>query len=196
MAGTLYLTIDGVGTMFESLGTTGLDRIPRNKRKVLIKAALDATMRWWMTEWLPLRFRKGSAQRFGYDPEASTLARKRRMARRPETPEADLPNVVTGATRAAAFQSRFDSRGTPEAMRGALVMRLPGYVNRQRSQLTNRVVRNITAQELRPLWTRFRELLSAMTAGATGEDLAALAARKSNATRYPKTTRSISTTQG
>lgn len=194
MAGVVYFTIDGIGSFFESVGTLPLDRLTRGQQKAAIKAALDATMQWWIAEYLPLRFTP-AATRFGYDPAGGTMAKKIRQSRKPGWSQAALPNVWTGATRSAAQGARFRSAGTPEHMKGRLIMRLPGYVNRQPSQLTNRVVRNISPKELQPLWARFRLILSEIVRGASPERLAEVATSRRTESRYPMKTRSIAAPQ-
>lgn len=194
MPGIVYFTIDGVGTFYESVGTIPIDRLTRGQQKAAIKAALDATMQWWIAEYLPLRFTP-AASRFGYDPAPSTRAKKLRQARKPGWQDAALPNVWTGATRSAAQGARFKSAGTPEHMKGRLIMRLPGYVNRQSSQLTNRVVRNISPKELQPLWARFRLILSEIVRGSSPERLAEVSTSRRTESRYPKTNRSLAAPQ-
>lgn len=194
MPGLVYFTIDGLGEFVESVGTIPIDRLTRGQQKAAIKAALDATMQWWIAEYLPLRFTQ-AATRFGYDPASSTRAKKQRQARKPGWQDAALPNVWTGATRSAAQGARFRSAGTPEHMKGRIIMRLPGYVNRQTTQLTNRVVRNISPKELQPLWARFRLILSEIVRGSSPERLAEVATSRRTESRYPMKTRSIAAPQ-
>lgn len=194
MAGIVYFTIDGIGSFYESVGTIPIDKLTRAQQKAAIKAALDATMSWWIAEYMPLRFTK-AAERFGYDPAGGTMAKKIRQSRKPGWSQAALPNVWTGATRSAAQGARFRSVGTAEHMKGRIIVRLPSYVNRQSTQLTNRVVRNVSKAELKPLWARFRLILSEIVMGASPERLAQVATSKRTESRYPMQSRSLTAPQ-
>lgn len=150
----------------------GLDVMKGPDRKALLKAATDAVMHFWIANYLPLKF-TGYAWEAGYRVAPGTMKRKKRYQQtgrlNPETgqieacPDADKPNVITGATRSAAFSTaRFQGSGTSTRYGGSLVMNLPQYVNY--NPVTNAVVRNITEREGQALAKRFFAIVHAMVA--------------------------------
>lgn len=130
-------------------------------RKLVLQSATQGAMDYWIAKYLPMKFTKYVEVAGGYTVAASTRRQKRRRARA-EYPDAILPNVWTGETRAAARSARFEGRGTSTRYTGKVVMNLPSYVNY--NPITNQTVRSITQGEGNAIAARFFQLVEAILA--------------------------------
>lgn len=95
-------------------------------REIMPKAHADQGEHW-VHEFLPLHFRPGNAERYGFQPRTTTyLATKRKLARRGKAKEGGLVSLVlTGATRDAITRI-VAVRGYPT--RATVTMVGPRYV--------------------------------------------------------------------
>jgi hypothetical protein len=147
---SVFLNVNNVG-MFSSVIPYSFADYPAGVVSELLKAAIHETTQWFIEKYMPLRFNASYARlRLGYVIANDTMRKKQRRAR-DVYPEAVLPNVWTGETRKIVQST------TPRTSRVGKIAdlivksriqpRMPGYVNLQRSQITNKVMKTITPQE-------------------------------------------------
>jgi hypothetical protein len=165
---TITLSIAGVGIWTSTLATS-LNRLSGRDQTEVLDACLHRTMDWFLEAYGPLRFTRYAEVYLGYSAANETYKNKARKARR--YADAALPNVWNGETREAFKQARFESRAaggrTSGQIRGRIVVALPGYVNQQRSQLTNKTLRKIAPTEGDKIARRFFEEIIAANSRLT-----------------------------
>lgn len=147
--GAVYLNVLGVGTYSANIGVeVGL--LSNRDRSDLMKSCLTQAVDDFIMEYMPKRFQKAYATfDLGWKVKPDTYRKKQRRARR--YPEAANPNTWTGDTKRMVMSSRLDVRSVGGATKGEVAgkikYQMPGYINQQRSQITNDTVRKITARE-------------------------------------------------
>lgn len=126
----------------------------------LIESALAASMEFFLKEYMPFRFHAGYARgELGYHILPSTWKKKIRQAR-VANPQATMPNVFTGATKLAVLGSTYVETTAlggrnSQTVRATLRIPAPSYLNAQRTQVTNKCLRAITAREAKSIATHF-----------------------------------------
>jgi hypothetical protein len=146
----LYLAIEGAGRWSATIPYS-LDSVPPTVATDVLELSLGEAVEWFIANYMDLRFHPFYARRnLGYVIQQKTWLKKQRRSR-VYNKDAVLPNVWTGNTRDAAKASRAETRavgGRRSRVVGAKIrMNLPGYINQQRSKITNKVLRTITPDE-------------------------------------------------
>lgn len=144
-----------------------LTGLTMNSRNHLMKLCLGRAVTWFLEGYLKLRFNPSYARKeLGYQVVPGTWRNKQRQARS-RYADAILPNVWTGATRDAVMNT---TRARTTATRGnakvKIVINMPGYVNQQTTQVTNRTVRKIARNEAEKIALRFFAEVNAASARA------------------------------
>lgn len=154
----LYLVIEGAGSWAVTV-PGDLTIVGERQATQIIESAVSSAVVWFISEYMPLRFNAGYARmHLGYQILGSTWKKKQTRSRTVNA-DAILPNVWTGQTRVAALAARpetFGIGGAKQMTVGCNIrMKLPGYVNQQRGQVTNRTLRTITPAEGERIARRF-----------------------------------------
>ena len=166
------LQISGVGS-WSAMLPTDLRLLKPRPRTDLLELCLARAVEWFIQAYMPLRFNPGyAASELGYYPTNSTIRRKKDESFRYH--DAVLPNVWHGATRKAALETSHVQTvaiggRTSGAVRARIVMVLPGYVNQQSSQLTNKTLRKITPREGERIAKRFFQEITTASANIVTE---------------------------
>lgn len=141
-----------------------LTGLTMNSRNHLMKLCLGRAVTWFLEGYLKLRFENYAIRELGYAPAPGTKKNKERQSRT-RFHDAILPNVWSGETRRAVMAT---TRARTTATRGnakcKIVINMPGYVNQQTSQLTNKTVRKINRKEAERIALRFFAEVNAASA--------------------------------
>jgi hypothetical protein len=161
------LVIDGVGHWNTTI-PYDVTSVGTKDATSVLETGLAQSVQWFIDEYMPLRFHPGYARQYlGYTILGSTYRKKQIRSHRLNK-DAINPNVWTGETQKAALGARPETHavgGRRSLKVGCTIrMRLPGYINQQRTQVTNNVLRKITKDEGRRIAEHFFKNVADMSA--------------------------------
>jgi len=154
----LYLRIDGAGVWSTTI-PYDITEVGTRAATDMLELAVAQAVEWFIDAYMPMRFNRGYArEHLGYKILGSTYLKKLRRSEKLNRDAID-PNVWTGATKRAALFARPETRavgGRRQMTIGCRIrMNLPSYLNQQRGQVTNQVLRKITKDEGAKIATHF-----------------------------------------
>lgn len=158
-----YFNVAGIGA-WQHPCPGNLESLPPRQLSQLIETCVADAVDWFISNYMKLRFEPYARAELGYSIAGNTFKKKRRQAR--TYADAVLPNVFTGETRDAVLSS---ARPVTRAIGGRTKARIgwfikfnaPQKINQQSTQVTNKILRTITATEAQRMAQRFFELLEA-----------------------------------